>query len=321
MNNEEIELKFGVKSDLSADAVVALADQNLSVYELQKFPRRSLINTYYDTSDLVLRKHGIGLRIRSDGEHFEQTVKSSSKVSGGLHYRKEYNIEISQDQTMPQPELFPKEFWDSEGVDLAGLTDQLHPLFTTNFNRTKRKIVKDGRVIAEFCFDSGKICSGDKNEYINEIELELIDGSVGELLQVARRLVDNDSLSLYLDARSKAQRGYELSALSSPPTSKSFLLLEGEENILIRDYLNMYLDHEQILLSRFDLRSLSVMTLAAYQLQKLTHDDRYNYVIPRLLELERMVSDSEGRHKKFMRMISDKSYLLFILDAYDKLYQ
>ncbi|MBQ8707162.1 MAG: CYTH domain-containing protein [Succinivibrionaceae bacterium] len=317
-SNEEIELKFFVNSELSSDAVVALVDQNLSDYDLLKLPRRKLGSTYYDTPDLLLRNHRVGFRVRTDGQSFEETVKTGSRTGGGLHSRTEHNIPLDTDH--PDLKRVPGEFWEQTGIDQSRLNQELKPLFVTDFCRIRRKVMKEGRVIAEFCFDSGRITAGDRFELIGEIELELVDGTVAELLQLARKMVDNAALKLHLDSRSKAQRGFELAGLSVPPSAKSFLLLDGEPEVLVRAYFDMYLEHEQILLSRFDLRSLSVMTLAAYQLQKLTNDSRFNLLIPALLELERMVADSEGRHKKFIRLISSRSYLVFILDSYAKIY-
>lgn len=318
MNNEEIELKFFVNSDLSADAVVALMDQNLSGYELQKFPRKSLCNVYYDTRSQALRRNHMGMRVRSDGDGFEQTIKTSSNTGGGLHSRREFNVSL--DSQEPDPTRFPPEAWEGTDLDPSALGTELREVFTTNFTRIRRNIVSGGRILAEFCFDSGKITAGQSCEFISEIELELADGTLPELLEIARHLIDNEAVSLHLDSRSKAQRGYALARLSVPPAARSFTLLEGPRDVLIRSYFDMFLEHEQILLSRFDLKSLSVMTLSAYQLQKLTNDDGYNMIIPRLLELERMVADSEGRMKKFIRMISSRVYMRFILDSFEKIY-
>lgn len=317
-SNKEIELKFFVNSDLSADAVVALVDQNLSDYDLQKFPRRNLKNTYYDTENQLLKNHGVGLRVRRDGESYEETVKSDSETEGGLHCRTEYNVQIKSEN--PDLKLFPEDFWKERDLDPESLQSSLRGVFSTDFCRIRRKIIREGRVIAEFSFDFGKITVGDKFELINEIELEVVDGSLKELLEIARKVVENDALKLNLDSRSKAQRGYELAGLSVPPSAKSFLLLDGARDALIREYFKMYMEHEQLLLSRFDLRSLSVMTLSAYQLQKLTNDHNYNMIIPVLLELERMVADSQGRREKFMKMICSRLYLLFVLNSYEAIY-
>ncbi len=316
--SKEIELKFLVSSDLSSDAVVALVEQSLSDYDLHKLPRKKLKNTYFDTESLLLKNHGVGLRVRWDEKSYEETVKSDSSTGGGLHSRTEYNVPL--DSETPDLKLFPADFWESRSVDPDDIQPLLKPVFSTDFSRIKRKIVRDGRTVAEFCFDSGRISVADKFELINEIEIELVDGTVKELLEIAKKVVENDVLKLHLDSRSKAQRGYEMAGLCVPPSAKSFVLLEGDRDVLIREYFKMYIEHEQLLLSRFDLRSLSVMTLSAYQLQKLTNDNHYSMIIPVLLELERMVADSQGRHDKFIKMISSRIYLLFILNSYESVY-
>ena len=45
-----------------------------------------------------------------------------------------------------------------------------------------------------------------------------------------------------------------------------------------------------------------------------------NMIIPVLLELERMVADSQGRREKFIKMICSKPYLLFVLNSYEAIY-
>ncbi len=315
MNNEEIELKFFVDSDHCDDDIVKVVEEALCCYDLEMKVTKNLKNIYYDTKDLTLRNHDIGIRVRKIDDTYEETAKCSGIVVGGFHKRVEYNIPLKDENIDIQ--LFPAVMW--HGLDIEDIEERLEKLFATNFVRTRWDLKDGDRVIAQVCYDVGTIEVDEKVLPINEIELELIDGSLNELLDIARCLVKKDEISLHLDSRSKALRGYELAKLTPVPKAKSFCVLEGTDMQLMQEYFKMYLEHEQILLSNFDLRSLSVMTLSAYQLQKISKDAGYDLVIPHLLEIEKIATDSDDKHKKFMKLISSKHYLLFILDTYGKL--
>ena len=316
MNNEEIELKFFVDSDHSNEDVVKVVEDALSSYEIEKKVQKSLGNIYYDTKDLTLRNHDIGIRVRSIDDTYEETAKCSGIVVGGFHKRVEYNIPLKDENIDIQ--LFPAVMW--HGLDIEDIESRLEKLFATNFVRTRWDLKVGDRILAQVCYDVGTIEVDNNVSPINEIELELIDGTLHELLEIAKCLVRKDEISLHLDSRSKAHRGYELAKLTPVPKAKSFCLLEGSELTLMQEYFKMYIEHEQILLSNFDLRSLSVMTLAAYQLQKLSKEREYDLIIPHLLELEKIATDSDDKHEKFMKLISSKHYLLFILETYGKLF-
>ena len=99
--SNEVELKFLVLmgSELNAtefsekitDNITQLLQQeDLSFqYQLNK-----LTNCYFDTADQALRQLDFGLRIRRDGDHIEQTIKTAGVIIGGLHQRPEYNLPL-----------------------------------------------------------------------------------------------------------------------------------------------------------------------------------------------------------------------------------
>ena len=45
---------------------------------------RTLRSVYFDTPEHALKKAGISLRLRRDGRHWTQTVKTSAQPHGGL---------------------------------------------------------------------------------------------------------------------------------------------------------------------------------------------------------------------------------------------
>ena len=77
----EIELKFLVPANL-ADELVKRLHQLGNITSSKTL---HLVNTYYDTADLLLRRQDIGLRIRQSNNYCVQTVKlagsSKSAVS------------------------------------------------------------------------------------------------------------------------------------------------------------------------------------------------------------------------------------------------
>ena len=127
---------------------------------------------------------------------------------------------------------------------------------------------------------------------------------------------------MHLDSRSKAYRGYELAGLSSLPKAKSFIIDEsGDREKALHSYLLQFTEHEQIMLSNYDVRALSVMTLSAYELKKLTGDTYYGKISEILSELEKTASMNEEKKKIFLDLISSKEYLNFLLEIYRILFK
>ncbi|XQW84197.1 CYTH domain-containing protein [Thalassotalea piscium] len=199
--NTEIELKYLVLSqDVEAKITSLLSAQNLQFVKNSKL----LSNCYFDTSDLTLRKKDYGLRVRGCNNQFEQTIKTAGVVVGGLHQRPEYNVDI--EGTFPDLSLFPSDIW-SEQDDVHQIEHALIALFNTNFTRITWLIDFQESQI-ELAFDQGSITSDGQEVEISEIELELVEGSVAHLFDLARVLFKG--LLLRPGIKSKAARGYQL---------------------------------------------------------------------------------------------------------------
>ncbi|MDU1086253.1 MAG: CYTH domain-containing protein, partial [Leclercia adecarboxylata] len=82
---QEIELKFIVESG-SVDAL----RNHLHQLNGEHHAPVQLLNIYYETQDLWLRRHDRGLRIRGVDGRYEMTMKIGGRVVGGLHQRPEY---------------------------------------------------------------------------------------------------------------------------------------------------------------------------------------------------------------------------------------
>jgi triphosphatase len=161
----------------------------------------------------------MGLRIRGAGGRYEMTMKIAGRVTGGLHQRPEYNIDIEK----PELELtrLPAEVWPN-GELPETLSAQVQPLFSTDFWREKW-LVNEGNSRIEMALDLGDVKAGDFQEPICELELELLEGNADDVLKLARKLVGHSGLRQ--GSLSKAARGYHLAAGNAPRMLKSTAIL------------------------------------------------------------------------------------------------
>lgn len=170
-----------------------------------------LLSRYFDTDDLLLKQHGIALRIRRDGRRWIQTIKGGCDVKAGLHCRAEYESEVAHDQLdftkIEDPAL--RKLFDS-----PALRASLHPVFTTEFQRTRWQIATPEGDQVEMALDQGEVRSGSAHLPISEVELELKAGNPAVLYEVALAL--QERVHLRLENASKAERGY---ALCVPPAA------------------------------------------------------------------------------------------------------
>ncbi|GAM76954.1 adenylate cyclase [Vibrio ishigakensis] len=196
----EIELKFFVSPEFSD-----VLKQKLTEQKILQQNTRDLGNTYFDTQDNWLRQHDTGMRIRRFDDVFVQTVKTSGRVVAGLHQRPEYNAEHTSNN--PDPSLHPDDIWP-EGRSVAELSEQLTPIFATNFNRELWLVgMADGSQV-EVVFDQGEVVAGENTTPICEVELELKSGQTDALFTLARQLSEEGGVRL--GNLSKAARGYRL---------------------------------------------------------------------------------------------------------------
>lgn len=164
---------------------------------------KHLHNIYFDTADCALLKRGVGLRIRKMDDKQIQTLKTVGNSVGGLHQRQEWEIEIAGEtpnfDQLP-PEILPL-FTD---IDLK----KIEAIFTTDFNRQTWQLQGKSGEQVELALDLGKITTPLTSESLHEIELELQSGSLAYIYQTALAL--QKGLSLTIENRSKAERGYAL---------------------------------------------------------------------------------------------------------------
>ena len=231
---EEVELKLALAphdlARLPASAMVrALATGSGTTKRLDA--------TYYDTPSLTLRRHGIALRVRRDGNRLTQTLKaplaftaaaanadgaspksspSPSQINGnGLQHLQEFEAELET----PEPDLARIEDPELQALFRAeSLADELEPVFTTTFDRRTVPLEMADSAV-ELALDQGWIRGADDQEEICEAELELKAGRPSRLYELALMLARD--VGFRLEGRSKAARGYQLYAAEPPKPYKA----------------------------------------------------------------------------------------------------
>ncbi|NQY35162.1 MAG: CYTH domain-containing protein [Alteromonadaceae bacterium] len=218
----EIELKFLVKNEQNIeikDEITKLLLSKKTASNNLTYQQRTgnLSNCYFDTSDKSLRRQDIGLRVRTSNTAIEQTIKTAGNVVGGLHQRPEYNVPMKDN--FPDLSLFPKTIWQ-KNQNIVELQSKIVPIFNTDFSRTTWTIsagkpssaggqTSTGKqTIIELAYDQGTIESNGQTAEIYEIELELVQGDVNDLFELAEALFE--ILPLRPGIKSKAARGYAL---------------------------------------------------------------------------------------------------------------
>lgn len=221
--SQEIELKLLVDG-ASKEKIIELCqsfakDAEQTIMELG--------NSYFDTADLRLRQHDMGLRIRQRGEEREQTIKLAGKVLGGMHSRPEYNTVITADT--PDLTLFEEDIWPDD-FPLFDINRELEEIFATNFTR-HRWYIPSGEGRIELVYDEGVIQAGAEQRPLAEIEIEVQQGELADAYKIARRLVTR--LNARMGSLSKAARGYLLAGKTvlEPFTHAHFVPQEANDDV------------------------------------------------------------------------------------------
>ena len=228
----EIELKYLVLGDNTEEKInQALNRENIQF----SYQEKQLANCYFDTPDLNLRHHDMGLRVRRNNDHIEQTIKTAGQVVGGLHSRPEYNVDIVSE--FPILSLFPNEIWH-QSQSVSTIQRDLVALFDTNFKRCTWLITDAVGNVVELAFDQGEITSSENKESIHELEFELFEGDKSALFNLARLLFD--VLALRPGIKSKAARGYSLwrKQPESRQTQQSNYICENRRDSIAAAFTN-----------------------------------------------------------------------------------
>ena len=154
--------------------------------------------TYYDTVDWRLRRAGMALRVRSDGDSREQTLKRSLGDGAGPITRAEWSAPLTDE--FPVLHAFPAEARHAVAPLLGRRRLWAYAQLVTD--RTIRTALFRDSLI-ELAFDRVRIGSGDAVVLHHELELELLQGSRADLLHFALELPFACGLSWSITAKSE----------------------------------------------------------------------------------------------------------------------
>ncbi|MBD3894634.1 CYTH domain-containing protein [Halomonas sp. ML-15] len=197
--SQEIELKLAV------DHAGLTALPRLALLAAGAESPRSLTNTYFDTPDGDLERARVALRIRRVDGRCLQTLKTSGAGSGGLSQRGEWEWPIDGPELDLDGLAALLPMRDLDAATLGALT----PRFRTDFQRRTWQLRHPDSHI-ELAVDEGEIVAAGRRAEICELELELKDGTVAALWQLAESLAEQ--VALRPAQASKAARGAALGA-------------------------------------------------------------------------------------------------------------
>jgi inorganic triphosphatase YgiF len=197
----ETELKFQVPVESRTAVTKALGTKTARTVQLRA--------RYVDTPDRRLARAGLALRLRQEGRQWVQALKGPG--SGPLH-RIEHEVPVDRAEGEPRIDVRRHAGTPAAQALAVALGENAAPLdvvFETRVLRTFRT-VRSGGAAVELSLDVGEVIAGSRRLPLFEIEFELKAGSVGALLALAARWVQRHRL--WLDVRSKAERGVRLAA-------------------------------------------------------------------------------------------------------------
>jgi triphosphatase len=173
---------------------------------------RHEVTTYFDTPDLTLERVGASLRVRRAGDSYVQTLKLRNSGHGAAARRGEWEWPIAQET----PDLRPL-IETPIAQMLPDIADMLEPIFVTDVHRTVHPLRFGDDTQAELDIDEGIISAGYATERVGEVEIELKEGALEPLYQLALELHADSPLGVAPE--SKAERGYRLRT-GRPPAAK-----------------------------------------------------------------------------------------------------
>lgn len=198
----ETELKLQLGSEAEEALRRALSESPLREGEIRK---RSLVSIYHDTPAFALAGAGIALRLRKVGRGWVQTVKKRPRQeSRGLFAATE--IERPAPAGRLQLDDGEAKALMEEIRALAG-EKAIAPVFETRVKRLTARL-RTERGVVEVALDRGEVIAGALAAPIREAEIELVEGEIGAIFDVARALFTTGPLRF--SEEPKAARGLRL---------------------------------------------------------------------------------------------------------------
>ena len=205
----EIELKFAVSPE-AAGSLLHLPPLRMA----RDLGERRIDSRYFDTAGGRLQRDGIALRVRRLGDSFVQTAKMFDPA-GHTAFR------LEREDPVAGPRPCAALLRQAAGSGYADIADgDLVPAFRTMINRRVLMLEDEGRGSrVEVAIDSGFVEASGAREPLSEIELELMEGGIGDLYSLALGM--HRQTPLAIEAFTKSQRGYALGGGLPPAWSKA----------------------------------------------------------------------------------------------------
>ena len=207
----EVELKL----EVDAEDLEALARAPL----LRSAPpprRERLQATYFDTPGHLLRRSGMALRVRREGERWVQCLKAGHSGEAGLHSRDEWEG--------PRPDA-SLDLDLLAGTPLAPVLEDGNPdhvlraMFTVDMERTTWSVALSARDRVEVVADQGEVRHGRRRSPVCEVEIESVTGDPMAVFAAAEALLG--VVPLRASSVTKAQRGYALALRERPRPARA----------------------------------------------------------------------------------------------------
>ena len=199
---------------------------------------RDLVATYYDTADRQLSSRRLSLRVRQEDGRRIQTLKTPPAGDAVLAERGEWQVEVAGGPDLSAFDDLPPEL----AISIAPA--DLQPLFTTKVHRKSLPVrVRSGDArhsLIEVSVDRGELQIADKASPLDEVELELVEGSPRATLELARAL--RRLVPLRIGAQSKSERGFLLVS-GEPPAAAKAGWLELDRHLSVEAALGSVLRH------------------------------------------------------------------------------
>ncbi len=194
--SNELELKL----ELDLEALGTLRDEMARMGASGM--KQSQLSVYFDTKDGRVREAGYSLRVRRAKGGFVQTVKPVA-TAAGLFDREEWDAPVAT--LRPERDALAQS--PLSAVLTAHAMEELMPVVRTEVERTIWLIdYRDSQL--EVSLDEGSIRSGQSEQRLLELEVELKEGDAASVIAFVRAIARH--VPLRLGVLSKAERGFAL---------------------------------------------------------------------------------------------------------------
>ena len=206
----EVEAKYTVADAEALERLTKAAE--LAGYQVEAGERRRDHDTFLDTADRRFLASGYYLRRRETEGGVKITLKKLVSDAGGVLRREELEALVAADvppAEWPQGEL-------RERVQRVSGGEPLEPFLALEQERVARRVLKEGREVAELSLDDVTVEAGARTRRWFEAELELRGEGRDEDLEALAGALDAEP-GLETETRAKFARALEIVGGARPP--------------------------------------------------------------------------------------------------------